>query len=133
MTIAFYDKNGQEFANRTLHLDMTRSYQRFLALVPENGHLLDAGCGPGRDTRAFLERGYKVTAIDASETMVTLATQLTRQQALKMRFQELAFCEVFDGIWACASLLHVPRHEMDAVFERFVMALKPGGVWYISF
>jgi SAM-dependent methyltransferase len=113
MTIAYYDKNGQEFAERTQHLDASTLYQPFLGLVPENGHLLDAGCDSGRDTRAFLERGYKVTAIDASETMVTLATRYTGQPVLKMRFKELSFCEVFDGIWACASLLHVPRHELE--------------------
>jgi len=71
MTIAFYDKNGKEFAARTQHLDATALYQPFLALVPVNGHLLDAGCGSGRDSRAFLERGYTVNAIDASDTMLT--------------------------------------------------------------
>jgi SAM-dependent methyltransferase len=108
-------------------------YERFLALVPAGGHILDAGCGPGRDALAFLRRGYRVTAIDASAELARLAAALLGQPVEVRRFQDLDYEESFDGIWACASLLHVPRGELDEVFRRLTRALRPGGVWYMSF
>lgn len=133
MTIDYYDKHGHQFTAQTKYLDMSSFYQPFLALIPHNGHILDVGCGSGRDTKAFLEKGYRVTAFDASETLVALAAEYTQQPILKLRFQELSFSNEFDGIWASASLLHVPKQELDAIFERLINALKPKGVWYLSF
>lgn len=92
-----------------------------------------AGSGSGRDTKEFSRQCYTVTAIDGSWEMTKLSSQLTGQQTLQMRFQDMAFQECFDGIWACASLLHVPRDEIDQVFQRFTTALKPRGVWHTSF
>ena len=129
----WYDENAQDFLERTLNLDMTPLYEPFFRHVKPGGHLLDAGCGPGRDTKAFLKRGFSVTAIDASQAMVELASHVTGQKARLMSFQELAWEEEFDGIWACASLLHVPKAEMVDTFRRFEKALKPGGAWYFSF
>lgn len=132
-SIAYYDQNAKAFLEGTANLDMQALYGPFLSHVPRGGHILDAGCGSGRDARAFLDQGYKVTAFDASKDMVTAATTRTRQPVLQLRFAEMAFNEEFDGIWACASLLHVPRSEIASVFERFAVALKPRGVWYMSF
>ncbi len=95
--------------------------------------ILDAGCGSGRDTLAFLERGYEVTAMDASETMAKLASRHTGRPVLHMSFDEMQFQTRFGGVWACASLLHVPRQCMPSVLDRFVLALKAGGVMYASF
>jgi SAM-dependent methyltransferase len=133
MTIDFYNRNGDDFFSRTKDLDMTFSYEPFLALVPAGGHILDAGCGSGRDTKAFLARGYGVTAFDASETMARLASENTGLPVLHMTFDDMTFENAFDGVWTCASLLHVPHAEMDGVFQKFIRALKPGGVWYLSF
>jgi hypothetical protein len=65
--------------------------------------------------------------------MARVATALLGQEVVVPRFQEVDYEQAFDGIWACASLLHVPRSEMDDVFRRFTRALRPGGVWYLSF
>jgi SAM-dependent methyltransferase len=132
-TIDYYNRLGKQFAARTENVDMRALYEPFLQLVPPGGYILDAGCGSGRDSKAFLDRGYRVQSVDASETMVEIATAITGRPALLMRFQDLSFIEEFDGIWACGSLLHVPRHELHGVLERLVIALKADGVIYMSF
>ena len=133
MTEQYYDDQVAAFARDTLTLDMGTMYAPFLAYIPPGGHIFDAGCGPGRDSREFLRRGYDVTACDASSAMVALATQITGRPVLHLRFQNLAFVEKFAGVWACASLLHVPRVEMDDVLTRLARALIPGGVLFASF
>jgi SAM-dependent methyltransferase len=132
-TAAYYDAHAAEYARQVLPLDMDQFYERFLGLVPAGGHILDAGCGPGRDALAFLRRGYRVTAFDASAELARLAAAFLGQPVEVRRFQDLEYEDVFDGIWACASLLHVPRGELEEVFRRLTRALRPGGVWYMSF
>lgn len=132
-TTRWYDDNAEGFAERTRTLDLRHLYETFLAHVPPNGAVLDAGCGSGRDSKAFLERGFEVTAIDASKSMATLAERYLGQPVAHMRFQDVPWEGEFDGIWACASLLHVPKNELPQVFGRLGRALKPGGVLYASF
>jgi 2-polyprenyl-3-methyl-5-hydroxy-6-metoxy-1,4-benzoquinol methylase len=112
---------------------MSTLYRPFLERLPPGGTILDAGCGSGRDTLAFTQRGFLVTAFDASAAMVEAATRLTGVPIQHMRFQEMQFTHAFDGIWACASLLHVPKRDIPDVFTRCIRALKPHGVWYMSF
>src|SRR5262245_25549836 len=102
-------------------------------LVPAGGHILDAGCGPWRDAAEFRRRGYRVTAFDASPEMARMAPERTGEPVAVLRFQELTYQEQFDGVWACASLVHVPRVAMDEVFCRLTRALRAGGAWYMSF
>ncbi|MCI0622788.1 MAG: class I SAM-dependent methyltransferase [Acidobacteria bacterium] len=131
-TLCFYDKHGEEFYKSTASLNLYELYDPFLRELPPGAQILDAGCGSGRDTKAFLERGYRVSAIDASPQMAQLATVLTGKRCEVLSFQEMEFQEEFDGIWACASILHVPKGEIYAVMLRFIQALKPGGIFYIS-
>jgi 2-polyprenyl-3-methyl-5-hydroxy-6-metoxy-1,4-benzoquinol methylase len=134
-TIAFYDRNAAHFAAQTAALDMSPLYERFLQHVPAGGRILDAGCGVGRDTQAFAERGFKVVAFDASAEMVRLARERTEGQAevQHMRFEDVIWRAEFDGIWACASLLHVSPKTFPSVASRLAQALRPGGAWYMSF
>lgn len=132
-TTAYYDANAAQYARDTFGLDMAALYEPFLALVCPGGRILDAGCGSGRDALAFMRRGYRVRAIDASAEMARLAGELIGQPVGVQWFQELDDKDEFDGVWARASLLHVPRREMDGVFRRFLRALRPAGVWYMSF
>jgi SAM-dependent methyltransferase len=133
LTVTYYDAHAARYAEETLGLDMHGLYEPFLTLVTPGGHILDAGCGSGRDSRAFLQRSYTVTAFDASVEMARLAGRSTGLPARVLRFQEVDYEDQFDGIWACASLLHVPRHEIGEVFTRLTRALRLGGVWYMSF
>src|SRR5262249_25094606 len=89
-------------------------------------------CGSGRDTKAFLQLGFKVESIDASPKLARLATKLSGQDCRVRAFQDMDFREKFDGVWACASLLHVSKCEMHDVMSRFAKSLKSGGVFYIS-
>ena len=132
VTLAFHEKHAQEYCDSTARLDLHELYKPFLKALPPGAHILDAGCGSGRDTKAFLERGYRVTAIDASPEMARLATDFIGQRCEIRSFQEMDFREEFDGIWACASLLHVPKCEMPDVTGNFIRALKVGGIFYIS-
>lgn len=65
-TIDHYNKNAQSFYERTIHIDMSDIHQKFLSYLPSNAEILDAGCGVGRDARAFKDVGHKVVAFDAS-------------------------------------------------------------------
>ncbi|HKD05903.1 MAG TPA: class I SAM-dependent methyltransferase [Bryobacteraceae bacterium] len=132
-SVAYYEENADQFVSDTLNVDMSELHRRFLDLIPRGGRILDAGCGSGRDSKAFLNAGYEVVSIDASSKMVAATSALTGHTALKISFQEMSFVNEFDGIWACASLLHVPRSMLAAVLLRLEQALKPGGHLYMSF
>ena len=132
-THRYYEDKAEEYLARTSQLDMESLYKPFLELIPAGGTILDAGCGPGRDVLAFLKKGFQVTAFDASAKMVELASKQTGVAAFQMRFQELKYEQEFDGIWACASLLHVPFCELEDVLTRFRRALKTGGICFMSF
>ena len=106
--------------------------ERFLARVPRGGHILDAGYGSGRDARAFTVAGYQVTAFDASAEMIKRAAAYTGLDVRHMTFADMAWVEEFDGIWACATLLHVSRDELSSTFAGFARALRRGGAWYLS-
>lgn len=114
-------------------LDLSSLYGRFLAHLPASAYILDAGCGSGRDARAFRARGHTVTACDASPALARLASAHCGLTVQVRRFQELTWQGRFDGIWACASLLHVPADELPDVLRRLAAALKPQGILYASF
>jgi SAM-dependent methyltransferase len=132
-TVEYYNAKAREFFESTVNADMTSHYQEFLILVLQGGRILDAGCGSGRDSLYFISHGYRVTAFDASPVLAQMSSELIGQPVAVLRFQDLDFDAEFDGIWACASLLHVPRREMPDVLERLTKALKPNGVLYVSF
>lgn len=131
-TLSYYEKHAREYSESTVKLDLHELHDVFLKELPRGAHILDAGCGTGRDTKTFLKRGYLVTAIDGSPEMAKLATDFTGQHCETLCFQQMKFYEEFDGIWACASILHVPKREMPDIIERFIRALRVGGVFYIS-
>lgn len=129
----YYDQHAQPFAEETLRVDMSTLYGRFLPLVPASGYILDAGCGSGRDARAFRDLSYRVKAFDASPRMAEIASRHLGEPVEVRRFQDLDWQEDFDGIWACASLLHVPLDELTDAVTRLSKALKKTGVLYVSF
>ncbi|NCA72456.1 MAG: class I SAM-dependent methyltransferase [Sphingobacteriia bacterium] len=132
-TLAYYEDQAETFFAETIDVDMAPLYARFLARVPPGGHLLDAGCGSGRDALAFRRLGYDVNAFEASPALARLASEHCGLPVEVLRFQEVEWENAFDGIWACASLLHVPMAELPEVLGRLGRALKPDGVLYASF
>ena len=129
----YYDENAQEFFDGTVNADMSKHHEEFLKYIPENGHILDAGCGSGRDTKIFKDLGYEVTAIDGSLEMCRLASEYAGVNVCHMQFQEIEFENEFDGIWASASLLHVSSDEIDLVLNKLKESLKEDGIFYASF
>ena len=91
MTIEYYNKNADKFFNDTHKLDMKEIYNEFIKHLPNKGKILDAGCGSGRDTKAFSDFGYKVTAFDASSELVNLARAYTKQNILLEKNFHLMF------------------------------------------
>jgi SAM-dependent methyltransferase len=132
-TTAYYDAHAAEFCANTAAVDMSELHAPFLNEIPAGGRILDAGSGSGRDSLAFLKKNYRVVSIDASAEMVYATTKLTGHSAVVMRFDEMAYENEFDGIWACASLLHIARRDLNSVLARLTKALKPNGVLYVSF
>ena len=129
----YYDNNAQEFVNSTFMVDMQSLYQPFLNLIPDFGRILDLGCGSGRDALAFKNMGYKIEAIDYSAELVKQASDLTGIEVRLQSFYDLDEIDTYNGIWACASLLHCERHRLVDVLQRMIQSLKANGVIYMSF
>lgn len=132
-SIEYYNSNARQFIEQTSSLDLSNLYDEFLGRICPGGAILDVGCGSGRDTKAFIEKGYDVTAFDASSEMVKLASETTNKHIICANFDEFTTNKLFDGIWACASLLHVPTKKLATVVSKLSKLLKPYGVMYLSF
>ncbi len=132
-TLSYYNQNAQSFCDSTLNVDMSALYVDFLPLIPKHGHILDAGCGSARDAMYFKQQGFTVSAFDASPDLAKLASNYLQQAVEVKTFQQLNCTNKYDGIWCCASLLHVPKVELPQVFLKLQNALKPNGVLYVSF
>ena len=132
-TLDYYNQNAADFFEGTCSVDMSHLYEAFLQYIPDKGYILDLGCGSGRDSKHFTEKDYHVTAIDGSKELCALASKHIGQEVLCMDFAEVDFEDAFDGIWACASLLHVDRTSIKVVLARLHRSLKAGGTMYLSF
>jgi SAM-dependent methyltransferase len=129
-TIDYYDANAQSFYERTRNTNLIDNYTKFLQMLSAKANILDAGCGGGRDSKYFLDQGYTVTAFDASKEMVKHASRDTGLKVLQLLFKDLNFFNIFDGVWANLSLIHVPYNETNIVFRKIYNALKPQGIFY---
>jgi len=134
---AYYDQNALGFLEATRDVDMSEVHGRFRAVLPDTGafpaRILDAGSGSGRDSLAFRQMGYAVEAFDASPSMVAATRDHAGVPTRQMRFEEFVWEHPFEGIWACASLLHVARVDLPSAVSRLVDHLSPGGALYLSF
>lgn len=132
-TLTYYNQNADQFYAGTVNVDFAAHRQRFLSYMPKPATILDFGCGSGRDTKAFLDQGYQVEAIDGSLELCKLASDYTGIQVRYMLFHELVAIGRYDGIWACSSILHLPIGELSDVMRRMSAALKNNGIIYTSF
>ncbi len=133
VTLDYYDHNADLFTAQTVNVEFSDVQDRFLALIPKGGKILDYGCGSGRDTKYFLDLGYAVDAIDGSEKLCEIASKNTGITVRKMLFSDLDANAIYDGIWACSSILHVPKSELASIFGKMIRAVIPGGYIYASF
>lgn len=132
-TIEYYQHHAESFIEDTRQVDMTALHRQFLSYLADGASILDAGCGSGRDSFAFHQGGYQVCAFDASEAMVNATTEYAGVETHLATFDSFSSAKKFDGIWACASLLHVPQLGLPQAMANLVTHLKPHGVIYLSF
>lgn len=131
-TIEYYNKYAERFTKDTIDADMRELYENFECCVAPGGKILDLGCGCGRDSAYFSQRGYEVISIDPSEEMCKRTRKITKGIVLKKSAEELNYHFEFDAVWACASLLHIPKSKMNEVLDIVIDSLKINGVMYAS-
>ncbi len=133
LTLGFYETHAEDFAADTQKLDFSAIQDRFLEQLPTAAFILDFGCGAGRDTKYFLEKGYTVKAVDGARALCEIASAYAGIPVEQIRFETFEAQEQYDGIWACASILHLVDAELKHVLSRLGQALKPNGCLYTSF
>lgn len=134
-TLAHYDERAESFWEGTRDHDVTQNYEALLgALGNRTGlRILDFGCGPGRDLVALSALGHVLTGLDATPSFVQMARERSGCVVLQQSFFELNLPEnTFDGVFANASLFHVPRGTLPRVLSELRRALAPGGVLFCS-
>ncbi|MBN9335706.1 bifunctional 2-polyprenyl-6-hydroxyphenol methylase/3-demethylubiquinol 3-O-methyltransferase UbiG [Devosia sp.] len=131
-TLRFYAKNAETYAQ---HATTPNGAQLdgFLALVPAAGKILELGCGNGRDAARMLEPGFDVDATDGTAELAAEAERRIGRKVRVLRFEHLDAIALYDGIWASASLLHVPAETLVDILTRIRKALRPGGIFTASF
>ncbi len=132
-TIEYYDKNAKIFVDNTADIEFSEMQDSFLSNLKEGASILDFGCGSGRDTRYFLKKGYKVIALDGSAELCRIAEAKTGIPVIQMDFNDFEEQDMYDGIWACSSILHLSRQELKQVLVHMEQALHKGGIIYTSF
>lgn len=132
-TLEYYNRNAINFVHGTVDVDFREMQDEFLSRVKPAGIILDLGCGSGRDSKYFLNQGYEVVAVDGSEEICKIASEYTGLCVIHSTFQDYRPDKKFDGIWACASLLHLSFDEVVEVMNRLSLCLNKGGCFYVSF
>lgn len=131
-TIDYYDDNSTEFIYRTINMDINGLYDKFEKEITPGCSILDLGCGSGRDSKYFKEKGYIVTAVDPSIKMCESTKAIADILVIQNTAQEIEFYEEFEAVWACASLLHIPYNQLNRTLLKIVKSLKNNGILYAS-
>lgn len=132
-TLKYYNENSSLYFEQTINADLSTCYKAFEKYLPENANILDFGCGSGRDSKHFIEKGYKVKAVDGSIGMCKKAQEYLNIEVECMKFDELSNVNKYDGIWACSSILHVEKDALPSILEKMIKSLKSNGIIYTSF
>lgn len=132
-TLDYYNKNASLFTNDTVSVDFSILQNEFISLLSEKASIIDLGCGSGRDSKYFRERGFDVTSVDGSEELCKIASNLIGQPVIHSTFQDYTPNKMYDGIWACSSLLHLSLDELYATIVNVTKYLRMNGIFYMSF
>ena len=131
-TIAVYDERGDDYARMVEGAAQTPGLTSFMELVTPNGTVLDLGCGPGGTSAILRDRGFAVTAVDASSQMIKLAGGIGGITVRQASFEDAFPASAYDGIWASFSLLHAPRARLPVLIGKFAGCLRDGGIFHIG-
>lgn len=131
-TLDFYATEAQAYAARGEEASHGR-LAGFAAALPPGGRILELGCGAGQDSEALIALGFDVTPTDGSPELAQQAQKRLGRAVATLLFEDLAEQAAYDGIWANACLLHIPRPALPGIIERIHAALKPGGAFYASY
>lgn len=132
-TIEYFDQNAERCFADAFTITARTNQDHFLSYVRPAGSILDFGCGSGRDTAYFMERGFEVTATDGSREMCRLASEFLGMPVRVLEFNELDEVDRYDGIFASASVMHLEYDRLLEVFPKMARALHEGGIIYVSF
>ena len=131
-TIDYYNRNADEYFARTADVNFDALYSRFLKYIPDGGRIMDLGCGSGRDVKWFYDHGYEAFGLDASRELVSKASIEYDIPVCTGLIEEWTSSTTFDGVWCCASLMHLDDDALEQFFVNLQYNLKPGGVLFMS-
>ena len=131
-TINYYDKNASSYFGRTSQVELVEIYKEFLKYITVGGRIMDLGCGSGRDVKWFRDHGYEAYGLDASEQLVKIARDQFDIPVEAGHIEDWVADEAFDGIWCCASLMHLDDISFDRFLSNLRLNLRPGGALFIS-
>ena len=128
----YYESNAERYAAGTISADMSEQYQRFLPLLKKGAKILDVGSGSGRDVCYFQKQGYQATALEPSKNLGREIRKVFSGEIVCSDIQSYQTTERYDGIWACASLIHLQEEEILCFFKKIDMYLNDNGIVYVS-
>ena len=131
-TIEYYNKNARTYAQVTCGINMQEIYDHFEKHLLPQSHILDIGCGSGRDAKYYRSKDYLVTGIDPSIELCRIASEYAGISVINACIEEVIIKDKFDAIWACASLLHIKKRNMPLVLGKIHTFLRPKGILYAS-
>lgn len=132
-TLDYYNQKAADYVRDTRDVDFSVLQNEFVSQLRPGGRILDLGSGSGRDSKAFLDMGFDVVAIDGSKELASLASEYLKRPVECVSFQDYEPEGLFDGIWACATLLHLSVDDIQMVMKKYTAVLNEGGWFYASF
>ena len=133
ITLNYYKENANNFVSDTLSTNMHTLQDDFISMLAQKGRVLDLGCGSGRDSKYFIDKGFLVTSVDGSQELCKIAENVINQKVICSRFEDFNTSEKYIGVWACASLLHLNKADIKSVITKISKFIVKDGVFYMSF